>query len=116
MLKGAKRHKTVMDVARFYTDAFMADCEKLSIKRPDVVEPATNCIPEFIHEVGALGKRICLYSRKVWHFDTSKVDNYYVYLLRMKKGFAGWCHPRMLKKIQIREIRQTLFFGLQIEV
>ena len=32
MLKGAKReHKTVMDIARFYTDAFMADCEKLSI-------------------------------------------------------------------------------------
>ena len=41
MLKGAKReHKTVMDIARFYTDAFMADCEKLSIKRPDVVETA----------------------------------------------------------------------------
>ena len=52
MLKGAKReHKTVMDIARFYTDAFMADCEKLSIKKPDVVEPATNCIPEFIHMI-----------------------------------------------------------------
>ena len=42
MLKGAKReHKTVMEIAKFYTDAFFADCQKLNIKRPDVVEPAT---------------------------------------------------------------------------
>lgn len=28
MLKGARReHKTVMEIARFYTDAFFADCE-----------------------------------------------------------------------------------------
>ena len=40
MLKGAKReHKTVMEIAKFYTDAFMSDCEKLNIKTPDVVEP-----------------------------------------------------------------------------
>ena len=45
MLKGAKReHKTVMEIAKFYTDAFFADCEKLHIRRPDVIEPATNCI------------------------------------------------------------------------
>ena len=50
MLKGAKReHKTVMEVAKFYTDAFFADCAKLNIKTPDVVEPATNCIDEFIN-------------------------------------------------------------------
>ena len=55
MLAGAKReHKSVMDIARFYTDAFRADCEKLCIKWPDVVEPATNCIPEFIHMIEVL--------------------------------------------------------------
>ena len=44
MLKGAKReHKTVMEIAKFYTDAFFEDCKKLNIKRPDVVEPATGC-------------------------------------------------------------------------
>ena len=49
MLKGAKReNKTVLEIAQFYTDAFFSDCQKLNIKRPDVVEPATNCIPEFI--------------------------------------------------------------------
>ena len=52
MLKGAKReHKTVMEIAQFYTDAFFSDCEKLHIKRPDVVEPATHCISEFIHMI-----------------------------------------------------------------
>ena len=55
MLKGAKReNKTVMEIAKFYTDAFFADCAKLNIKTPDVVEPATNCISEFIHMVEAL--------------------------------------------------------------
>ena len=38
MLKGAKReHKTVLEIAKFYTDAFFSDCNKLNIKRPDVV-------------------------------------------------------------------------------
>ena len=42
MLKGAHReHKTVMEVAKYYTDAFFDDCRKLNIKRPDVVQPAT---------------------------------------------------------------------------
>ena len=49
MLKGAKReHKTVMEIAQFYTDAFFDDCRKLNIKRPDVVQPATGCIDEYI--------------------------------------------------------------------
>ena len=80
MLKGAKReHKTVMDIARFYTDAFMADCEKLSIKRPDVVEPATNCIPEFIHMIEVLLEKGYAYiAGETVYFDTSKLDNYYV--------------------------------------
>ena len=80
MLKGAKReHKTVMDIARFYTDAFMADCEKLSIKKPDVVEPATNCIPEFIHMIEVLLEKGYAYvSGENVYFDTSKLDNYYV--------------------------------------
>ena len=36
MLKGARReHKTVMEIAKFYTDAFFEDCRKLNIKKPD---------------------------------------------------------------------------------
>ena len=49
MLKGAKReHKSVMEIAQFYTDAFFADCQKLHIKRPDVVQPATGLIDDYI--------------------------------------------------------------------
>ena len=80
MLAGAKReHKSVMDIAKFYTDAFMSDCEKLCIKRPDVVEPATNCIPEFIHMIEVLLEKGYAYQAgENVYFDTSKLENYYV--------------------------------------
>ena len=40
MLQGAQReNKTVMEIAKFYTDAFHADCEKLNIKWPNIVVP-----------------------------------------------------------------------------
>ncbi|MBQ9135674.1 MAG: cysteine--tRNA ligase [Lachnospiraceae bacterium] len=81
MLKGAKReHKTVMEIAQFYTDAFFSDCNKLNIKRPDVVEPATNCIAEFIHMVSALLQKGYAYEMGGnIYFDTSKLENYHVF-------------------------------------
>ena len=81
MLKGARReHKTVMEIAKYYTDAFFADCAKLNIKTPDVVEPATNCIPEFIKMVeGLLEKGYAYEAGGNVYFDTSKLDNYYVF-------------------------------------
>ena len=49
MLKGAEReHKTVMEIAKFYTDAFKKDCERLNITWPKIVVPATSCIDEYI--------------------------------------------------------------------
>ena len=79
MLKGAKREKkTVMEIAKFYTDAFFADCEKLHIKRPDVVEPATNCIDDFIEMVKSLIEKGYAYvAGDNVYFDTSKLDDYY---------------------------------------
>ena len=81
MLSGAKReHKTVMEIAKFYTDAFFADCEKLNIKRPDVVEPATNCIDDFINMISVLLEKGYAYiAGGNVYFDTSKLDNYYVF-------------------------------------
>lgn len=81
MLKGAKReHKTVMEIAKFYTDAFFADCKKLNIKTPDVVEPATNCIPEFIHMIETLLEKGYAYQAgENIYFDTSKLKDYYVF-------------------------------------
>ncbi len=81
MLKGAKReNKSVMDIARFYTDAFFADCDKLNIKRPEVIEPATNCIDEYIHMVSTLLEKGSAYlAGGNVYFDTSTLDKYYVF-------------------------------------
>ena len=78
MLKGAAReHKTVMQVAEFYTNAFFADCDKLNIKRPDAVEPATNCIDEYIHMVETLLEKGYAYlAGGNVYFDTSRLDKY----------------------------------------
>lgn len=80
MLMGAKReHKTVMEIAAFYRDAFFSDCDKLNIKTPDVVEPATNCIPEFIQMIEKLIDTGYAYvAGGNVYFDTSKLENYYV--------------------------------------
>ncbi len=81
MLKGAKREKkTVMEIAKFYTDAFFADCDKLNIKVPDTVVPATSCIPEFIQMVqGLIDKGYAYLAGGNVYFDTSKLKEYYVF-------------------------------------
>ena len=81
MLKGAKReHKTVMEIAKFYTDAFFSDCKKLNIKTPDVVEPATGCIDDFIKVISSLIEKGFAYEAGGnIYFDTSKLEQYYVF-------------------------------------
>ena len=81
MLKGAKReNKTVMQIAQFYTDAFFADCAKLRIKTPDVVEPATNCIDDYIEMVEKLLEKGYAYQAGGnIYFDTAKLEKYYVF-------------------------------------
>ena len=81
MLKGAKReHKTVMEIAQFYTDAFFEDCRKLNIKRPDVVQPATGCIGEYIEIVSRLVETGYAYlAGGNVYFDTSRLSRYYVF-------------------------------------
>lgn len=84
MLLGAKReNRSVMEIADFYTKAFFEDCKKLNIKKPDVVEPATNCIKEFIDMIEILLKKEYAYicGGNVY-FDTSKLNNYYVFSIQ----------------------------------
>ena len=79
MLKGAKReHKTVMEIAQMYTDAFFSDCAKLNIRKPDTVVPATSMIDDFIHMVRVLmDKGYAYFAEGNVYFDTSKLENYY---------------------------------------
>ena len=81
MLKGAKReNKSVMDIAKFYTDAFFADCAKLNIKTPDAVQPATGMIPEYIETISKLLETGHAYlAGGNIYFDTSKLEKYYVF-------------------------------------
>ena len=81
MLKGARReHKSVMEIAKFYTDAFFEDCTKLNIKRPDVVEPATNCIDDYIRIISKLmDTGYAYFAGGNVYFDTSKLERYYVF-------------------------------------
>ena len=80
MVEGAKReHKSVMEIAKFYTDAFFSDVNKLNIRIPDVIEPATNCIPEFIDMIQTLlDKGFAYQAGENIYFDTSKLKEYYV--------------------------------------
>ena len=81
MLKGAKReNKSVLEIAKFYTDAFFSDCQKLNIKRPDVVEPATHCIDEYIKIITRLLEKGYAYlAGGNVYFDTSKLERYYIF-------------------------------------
>ena len=87
MLKGAKReHKTVMEIAKQYTDAFFNDFKAVNNRMPDVVEPATNCIPEFIHMVEVLlEKGYAYFAGGNVYFDTSKLDDYFVFSSAVEK-------------------------------
>src|SRR5699024_6322718 len=81
MVKGAKReHKSVMEIAKFYTDAFFADCKKLNIKYPDVVQPATGMIDDYIKVITKLLDTGYAYvAGGNVYFDTSKLEKYYVF-------------------------------------
>ncbi len=79
MVKSAeKANKTVMEIAQFYTTAFKADAEKLNIRWPDIVVPATAEIKKYIEIIEVLIQKGYAYeSGGNIYFDTSKLDEYY---------------------------------------
>ena len=79
MLKGAEReHKSVMDIADFYTDCFKRDTASLNIKWPEIVSKATDNISYYIKIIEVLLEKGYAYlSGGNVYFDTSKLDDYY---------------------------------------
>ena len=79
MLKGAKReHKTVLEIADYYTECFKDDCKKLNIKWPEIVSKATDNIPMYFTIITKLLEDGYAYiSGGNVYFDTSKLDDYY---------------------------------------
>lgn len=78
MLKGALREKkTVWEVAAYYTDAFFIDCEKLNIKKPDVIAKATDYIDDYIVFIKGLEEKGYTYfANGNVYFDISKFKDY----------------------------------------
>lgn len=78
MEKGARREgKSAWDIAKFYTDAFLADSRKLNLVEPDVRPRPTEHIKEQIAMVSTLLEKGYAYKISDGiYFDTSKVKDY----------------------------------------
>ena len=80
MLKGAKReNKTVLEIAQYYTNEFKKDANKLNIKWPEIVVPATSLIEDYIKFIQKLeSDGYAYFNGGNVYFDTSKLEDYYV--------------------------------------
>lgn len=78
MLKGALReNKTVWQVAEYYTEAFFTDCQKLNIKKPQIVAKATDYIDRYIEFIKTLEEKGYTYfANGNVYFDISKFPEY----------------------------------------
>ena len=79
MVKGAIReHKTVLEIADYYTKAFKEDMYKLNLKWPKMVIEATSCIDEYIKIIQTLlDKGFAYISNGNVYFDVTKLTDYY---------------------------------------
>lgn len=79
MLKGAAReNKTVWEIAEYYTEAFFNDADKLNIRKPLIIEKASDLIEDYIKMIEKLLEDGYAYiSNNNVYFDISKIDNYY---------------------------------------
>ena len=79
MLKGAKReHKTVLEIADYYTNCFKNDTNRLNIKWPEIVSKATDNIEFYFKMIQKLLDEGYAYiSGGNVYFDTSKLSDYY---------------------------------------
>ena len=74
-----KEHKTVLEIAKYYTDIFFEDFKKLNIIKPEIVSPATENIDEYIKIIQKLLDTGYAYEAGGnVYFDTSKLKQYYV--------------------------------------
>ena len=80
MVSSAKKaHKSVLEIAQFYTNAFFQDMEKLNIKKPEIISPATENIDEYIKIIEKLLSNGYAYKcGGNVYFDTSKLAKYHV--------------------------------------
>ena len=74
-----REHKSAMEIAKFYTDAFFDDFKLVNCRMPEVVSPATDNIDEYIKIITRLlDKEYAYLSGGNVYFDTTKLEDYYV--------------------------------------
>ncbi|MBI1839203.1 MAG: cysteine--tRNA ligase [Candidatus Colwellbacteria bacterium] len=72
-----KGGKSVWDIAKFYTEAFLRDIRALNIKKANILSPATRNIKEQIALIQLLFKKGYAYeTAQAIYFDISKFKNY----------------------------------------
>ena len=73
-----REKKSALEIASFYTDAFMKDIEKLNIKKPAIISNATDNIDEYIKAIEKLINDGYAYvADGNVYFDTTKYKDYY---------------------------------------
>ncbi len=79
MAKGARREgKTVYEIADFYTKAFFEDMKSLNIKKPKIIEKASDHIDMYIKMIEKMLKDKYAYvSNGNVYFDVTKAKDYY---------------------------------------
>ncbi len=77
-LASKRDHKTVYEIAEFYTNAFFLDCSKLNIRKPAIVEKASENIDTYIKMITKmLDDGYAYKSGGNIYFDISKANDYY---------------------------------------
>ena len=74
-----REHKSSMEIAKFYTDAFFKDFSLVNCRMPEIVSPATDNIDMYIKIISTLlDKGYAYISGGNVYFDISKLNDYYV--------------------------------------
>lgn len=77
-LASEREHKSVYDIAEFYTNAFFQDANKLNIRKPAIVEKASNHIDTYIKMIEKMLEDGYAYkSNGNIYFDITKANDYY---------------------------------------
>lgn len=89
MVKSAREEKkTVKEIADFYTKAFLKDIEKLNIKVPEIMEPASENIDTYLKIISTLIDKGYAYFNHNVYFDMEKAKDFlnYEYLVGVRKS------------------------------
>ena len=72
----AQQGKSAWDIAKFYTDAYWADIERLNIRQPYQWSIATDYVPRMIEFAKSIADTHCYELPSGLYFDTSTVADY----------------------------------------